>query len=90
MIGQLARRELVQRYRGSALGFLWAVATPLLLLAVYTFVFSLVFQVSWSAAVDDHGSFEYLFKLVCASIEYDLWPIENRQSSAPPADTTRR
>ncbi len=40
--------------------------------------------------LDDHGSFEYLFKLVCASIEYDLWPIENRQSSAGPADATRR
>lgn len=57
LIVQLAKRELIQRYRGSALGFLWAVATPLLLLAVYTFVFSLVFQVRWSTAIDDHGSF---------------------------------
>lgn len=57
LIGQLARRELAQRYRGSALGFLWAVATPLLLLAVYTFVFGVVFQVRWGAGVDDHGAF---------------------------------
>ncbi|MBM3549884.1 MAG: ABC transporter permease [Alphaproteobacteria bacterium] len=57
LIGQLTRRELVQRYRGSALGFLWTVATPLLLLAVYTFVFSLVFQVRWSLQVDDHATF---------------------------------
>jgi len=57
LIGQLARRELVQRYRGSVLGFLWAVATPLLLLAVYTFVFSLFFQVRWSAQIDDHATF---------------------------------
>jgi triacylglycerol lipase len=35
--------------------------------------------------LDDHGSFEYLFKLVCASIEFDLWPIETRQSSVTPA-----
>jgi len=40
--------------------------------------------------LDDHGSFEYLFKLACATIEYDLWPIESRQSSAGPADATRR
>ena len=40
--------------------------------------------------LDDHGSFEYLFKLVCASIEYDLWPIENRQSGAKPVDANRR
>lgn len=30
--------------------------------------------------LDDHGSFEYMFKLVCASIEYDLWTIETRRS----------
>jgi hypothetical protein len=40
--------------------------------------------------LDDHASFEYQFKLVCASIEYDLWPIENRQSSAGPADLMSR
>ncbi len=40
--------------------------------------------------LDDHGSFEYLFKLVCASIEYDLWPVEDRQSGAKPADAGRR
>lgn len=27
-----------------------------------------------ASAFRQHGSFEYLFKLVCASIEYDLWP----------------
>ncbi len=37
-------RELKARYRGSALGFLWSLAQPLLLLAVYTFVFDLVFK----------------------------------------------
>ena len=36
--------------------------------------------------LDDHGSFEYLFKLVCATIEYELWPLESRQAeAAPPA-----
>ena len=41
--------------------------------------------------LDDHGSFEYVFKLVCATIEYELWPVENRQSGAvQPAATGRR
>src|SRR4051794_33251160 len=40
----LTSRELKARYRGSVLGFLWSLANPLLLLAVYTFVFSVVFQ----------------------------------------------
>ena len=37
-------REIKARYRGSVLGFLWSLANPLLLLAVYSFVFSLVFR----------------------------------------------
>lgn len=44
LLATLTRRELEARYRGSLLGFLWSLANPLLLLAVYTAVFDLVFQ----------------------------------------------
>ena len=44
LLATLTSRELKARYRGSALGFLWSLANPLLLLAVYTFVFSVVFK----------------------------------------------
>jgi len=47
LIGQLVRREISQRYRGSALGMLWSLLQPILLLVVYTLVFSLVFQARW-------------------------------------------
>lgn len=40
----LVSRELKARYRGSALGFLWSLVNPLLMLLVYTFVFSTVFR----------------------------------------------
>lgn len=40
----LTSRELKARYRGSLLGFLWSLVNPLLLLAVYTIVFDLVFR----------------------------------------------
>jgi ABC-type polysaccharide/polyol phosphate export permease len=39
----LTRRELMARYRGGALGFLWSLVNPLLLLAVYATVFRFVF-----------------------------------------------
>ncbi len=39
----LARRELLARYRGGVLGFLWSLLNPLLLLLVYATVFRLVF-----------------------------------------------
>lgn len=39
----LVRKDLKVKYQGSALGFLWSLANPLLLLAVYSFVFQVVF-----------------------------------------------
>jgi lipopolysaccharide transport system permease protein len=47
---RLARRRVEAQYRGSMLGLAWAVLQPLLLLSVYTFVFSSVLQARW-----DHG-----------------------------------
>ena len=44
LLAVMTARELKARYRGSMLGFLWSLANPLLLLGVYTFVFSLVFE----------------------------------------------
>ncbi len=44
LIAVLVRRELAARYRASVLGFLWSMVNPLLLLAVYTVVFTTVFE----------------------------------------------
>jgi ABC-type polysaccharide/polyol phosphate export permease len=43
LIGVLVARELKARYRGSLLGFFWSLLNPLLMLAVYTIVFQLIF-----------------------------------------------
>ena len=43
LVAALVRRELVARYRGGALGFLWSLLNPLLLLLVYATVFRFVF-----------------------------------------------
>ena len=42
LIQSLVARELKARYRGSVLGFCWSFVNPLLLLLVYTFVFTVV------------------------------------------------
>lgn len=44
LIRQLVGREVQQRYRGSWGGLSWSFLTPLLMLAVYTVVFSFVFE----------------------------------------------
>src|SRR3954452_1652156 len=43
VISALTARDLKARYRGSILGFFWSLANPLLLLAVYTIVFTFLF-----------------------------------------------
>ncbi len=57
LIYQMSRREVVGRYRGSMMGLLWSFASPLVMLAVYTFVFSVVFQVRWQTGGGDNASF---------------------------------
>lgn len=53
LIGQMTWREFHQRYRATSLGILWALAQPLLMLAVYTFVFSVVFQARLGGRSDE-------------------------------------
>lgn len=57
LILQLCRREIAARYRGSFLGFAWSFVTPLLMLAVYTFVFTMVFEARWEVKVGNQVEF---------------------------------
>ena len=49
---ELAKREVLGRYRGSTLGLAWSFLTPLVLLVVYTLFFTEVFQARWGSRVD--------------------------------------
>lgn len=49
----LAKREVMGRYRGSVMGVTWSLFNPILMLLVYTFVFSVVFKARWDVGGDD-------------------------------------
>jgi len=76
LIGSLIRREVSGRYRGSALGLLWSLLNPLLMLAVYTFVFGVVMKSRWtmpdhqSAA---HSTGEFAVILFCGLIVFQFF-----------------
>jgi ABC-type polysaccharide/polyol phosphate export systems, permease component len=57
LILDLVRRDVAGRYRGAMGGKLWAFLTPLLMLAVYSFVFGYIFQARWTAAETGNVSF---------------------------------
>lgn len=57
LIMQFSKRDVQARYRGSFLGIIWAVLNPLLMLTVYTFVFSVVFKGKWGELSDNKFEF---------------------------------
>ncbi|MEA1031762.1 ABC transporter permease [Pseudomonas sp. N-137] len=57
LIGVLIEREVVGRYRGSFMGILWSFFNPIFMLAVYTFVFSVVFKARWNSGSDSKTEF---------------------------------
>ncbi|MDO4682723.1 MAG: ABC transporter permease [Lautropia sp.] len=58
LIMQMAWRDIAARYRGSVMGVFWSLLNPLLMLAVYTFVFSVVFKARWQAGAEQsHADF---------------------------------
>lgn len=57
LIRNLIVREVVGRYKGSTLGVLWSLVTPIFMLIVYTFVFSEVFNARWGGGSDSKTEF---------------------------------
>jgi lipopolysaccharide transport system permease protein len=53
LIWQMSRREVVGRYRGSVMGLAWSFFNPVLMLIVYTFVFSVVFKARWGVGAEE-------------------------------------
>lgn len=53
LIWQMAVRDVVGRYKGSIIGLGWSFVIPLLMLVVYTFVFSVVFEARWGTGSEE-------------------------------------
>jgi lipopolysaccharide transport system permease protein len=74
LIQSLVSRELKARYRGSVLGFFWSFANPLLLLLVYTFVFSYVMK-------PPEGIHDYALFLFCGLLPWTWFQTSLVESS---------
>lgn len=69
----MVKREVISRYRGSFLGLLWSFVTPLLMLAIYTFVFSVVFKVRLENVGHGDNRFEFALLLFAGLIVFNLF-----------------
>lgn len=72
LIVQMTRREVVGRYKGSAMGILWSFFNPVLMLVMYTFVFSVVFKARWGAAGEETKT-QFALVLFVGLIVYNLF-----------------
>ena len=78
LISQMTRREVVGRYRGSIMGLAWSFFNPILMLGVYTFVFSVVFKARWGTGVAENKT-DFAIVLFVGMIVYGLFAeITNR------------
>jgi len=57
LVASLIKREVTGRYKGSVFGILWSFFNPVLMLAVYTFFFSVVFKARWPGGSDSKTEF---------------------------------
>ena len=78
LIWPLARRMIVARYRGSALGLLWALVTPAVTIAVFTFLFAGVFNARFVAG---GTPWDYALYLFCGLLPWAAFQ-ESLQQSA--------
>jgi len=53
LILQMTKREVVGRYKGSIMGLAWSFFNPILMLTVYSFVFSVVFKARWGLGEEE-------------------------------------
>jgi len=80
LLWQLSKRSIEGRYRGSMLGWTWSFATPLLMLAVYTFVFSEVFQARWGD-LNELGPLGFAINLFAGLIVFNIFAEVANQSA---------
>ena len=73
LIAQMTRRDVVGRYKGSAMGLAWSFFNPVFMLVVYTFVFSVIFKSRWSGAGADDSKTQFAVVLFVGMIVMSLF-----------------
>ena len=72
LIRQLTWREVVGRYKGSFVGLGWSFIQPLVMLFVYTFVFSVIFKARWGVEPDE-GKAAFALALFMGLITFSIF-----------------
>jgi lipopolysaccharide transport system permease protein len=78
LIFSFAKRELLGRYKGSALGIAWAVLTPVVMIAIFTFIFAGIFGARFGI---NHSHWDYALYLFCGLLPWSMFQESVQQSA---------
>ena len=70
LVLSLARRDLLSRYKGSALGIVWAILTPVVMIAIFTFMFAKIFGARFSP---NSTAWDYALYLFCGLLPWTMF-----------------
>lgn len=73
LIAQMTKREVVGRYKGSAIGIAWSFFNPVFMLVVYTFVFSEIFKSRWGGVDGNDSKTQFAVVLFAGMIVLNLF-----------------
>src|SRR5580765_7666664 len=79
LIVSLTRRELMARYRGSVLGFLWTLVTPMVMIAIFTIIFAGLFKAKFGAS---SSQWDYALYLFCGLLPWNAFQESVQLSSS--------
>ena len=72
LIIRMTWREIIGRYKGSMFGLVWSFFNPLLMICVYTFVFSVVFKAKWDSETEG-GQGEFAVILFAGMVVFNIF-----------------
>ncbi len=78
LILSLARREFAARYKGSLLGIVWAVVTPVTTIAIFTFIFAGIFGARFGSG---GTHWDYAIYLFCGLLPWTMFQETVQQSA---------
>jgi lipopolysaccharide transport system permease protein len=70
LIMSLTKRELAARYKGSALGIVWAILTPVVMIAIFTIIFAGIFKAKFGA---NDSQWDYALYLFCGLLPWNAF-----------------
>src|SRR2546421_3901708 len=79
LVLSLTRRELAARYKGSALGIVWALLTPLVMIAIFTMIFAGIFKAKFGAS---SSQWDYALYLFCGLLPWNAFQESLQLSSS--------